>query len=238
MTSINLLHDAFCPADRVGNGCHGSRHPCSAVVLRELPCREDAGCYQQHALAPFVHLRSLALSPCVRHSSKPVSSGASSRGSATSTPGSQMPILVGHKGQKQGSELLGRPKPCPAPESPQDRVSERLIESPVRESDLGLVGDGQVLTNKAARRLREDCQLVHRLRSASSQLDRRSRCCPCWASCRCVVRQHSLHLSATRVSPSSRRATGQVPQDRGPRSQAENRSAVRRARGRHGRAEP
>ena len=67
MTPINLIHDLLSPADRIGDGAHRGRNPCSAVVLRELSCREDAGGDQQHALATLVHLGSLALSPCIRH---------------------------------------------------------------------------------------------------------------------------------------------------------------------------
>jgi hypothetical protein len=36
MTVINLLHYSFRPANRIGNGSHGSRDSCCAVVLREL----------------------------------------------------------------------------------------------------------------------------------------------------------------------------------------------------------
>ena len=41
MLPINLLHDPLGPSDRVGNGAHRGRHPCSAVVLRQFPCHED-----------------------------------------------------------------------------------------------------------------------------------------------------------------------------------------------------
>jgi hypothetical protein len=67
MAVINFLHDSFCPSDRIGDGAHRGRNPRSAVVLRELSCREDAGGDQQHALATLVHFRSLAVSLCVRH---------------------------------------------------------------------------------------------------------------------------------------------------------------------------
>ena len=87
--------------------------------------------------------------------------------------------------------------------------------------------NGKILTHKTKRRLRGDRQPVHRLRSAAAQLDRRARCRPCRASCRCLMRQQTLHRAATRLSPSARRATGQVPQDCQACSQAENRSALR-----------
>jgi len=64
---INFLHDPFCPPDGIGNGAHRGGHACSAIVLGEFPSREDAGGDQQHALATFVHARSLALSPYIRH---------------------------------------------------------------------------------------------------------------------------------------------------------------------------
>lgn len=67
VTAINLLHDPFRPSDGIGNGCHSCRHPCSTVVLSEFPSREDARGNQKHALATFVHLGSLALSPYIRH---------------------------------------------------------------------------------------------------------------------------------------------------------------------------
>lgn len=67
VSSVNLLHYPLCPADCVGDGCHGRRHSRSAVVLRQLPCRKDRGGDQQNALATFVHLGSLALSLCIRH---------------------------------------------------------------------------------------------------------------------------------------------------------------------------
>jgi hypothetical protein len=49
VTPINLLQYPFCPADSVSDGAHRGRNPRSAVVLRQLPCREDAGGDQQHA---------------------------------------------------------------------------------------------------------------------------------------------------------------------------------------------
>jgi hypothetical protein len=67
MTSVDLFHDPLCPAHAVCYGSYGSRNPCSAVVLRQLPCRKDRSGDQQHALATLVHFRSLALSPYVRH---------------------------------------------------------------------------------------------------------------------------------------------------------------------------
>ena len=101
-----------------------------------------------------------------------------------------------------------------------------------------MVANGKILTNKPTRRLRGDRQPVHRLGSAAKQLDRRAPCRPCRASCRCPMRQRTLHHTAACLRPSTRRATGQVPQDRGPRSQAEGRSALRRSGHRHRRAEP
>ena len=41
MTPINLFHDTFRPADRIGDGTHRGRNPCSAVILCQLACRED-----------------------------------------------------------------------------------------------------------------------------------------------------------------------------------------------------
>jgi len=55
MTSVDLFHDPLCPAHAVCYGSYRSRDACSAVVLRELSCREDAGGDQQHALATLVH---------------------------------------------------------------------------------------------------------------------------------------------------------------------------------------
>ena len=54
----------------------------------------------------------------------------------------------------------------------------------------------------------------------------------------CLLQQQAVHRAAARLPPSSRRATGHVPQDRGSRSQAEGRSALRRSRRGHRRAEP
>jgi hypothetical protein len=42
MSPINLLHNPFCPPNRICNGAHRGRNPCSAVVLRQLPSREGA----------------------------------------------------------------------------------------------------------------------------------------------------------------------------------------------------
>jgi hypothetical protein len=67
MTPINLLHDPLCPADSICNGSDGCRNPRSAVILCQLPCRENAGGNEQHALPALIHLRSLALSLCIRH---------------------------------------------------------------------------------------------------------------------------------------------------------------------------
>ena len=67
MTPINLIHYPFCPPDRIGDGAHRGRNPCSTVVLSKLSRREDASGDQQHALATLVHLRSLAVSLYVRH---------------------------------------------------------------------------------------------------------------------------------------------------------------------------
>jgi hypothetical protein len=53
--SINLLHDPLSPADRIGNGAHRRRNPRSAVVLGEPSRCQDAGCYQENALATLVH---------------------------------------------------------------------------------------------------------------------------------------------------------------------------------------
>ena len=61
---------------------------------------------------------------------------------------------------------------------------------------------------------------------------------PSGASCRRPVRQPALHRSATRLSSSSCRATGEVPQDRGLHSSAEGWSALRRSRRRNRRVEP
>ena len=61
---------------------------------------------------------------------------------------------------------------------------------------------------------------------------------PAGSGCRCVVRQQALHHSEARLPTSSRRAAGQVPQDRRPRPQAQGRSALRCSGRRHGRAEP
>jgi hypothetical protein len=70
VTPINLLHYPFRPPDRIGNGAYRGRNLCSAVILRQLPCREDAGGDQQHALAAFLHFGSVALSPCIRLEAK------------------------------------------------------------------------------------------------------------------------------------------------------------------------
>ena len=65
--SINLLHDPLCPSNSVSNGANRGGNPRPTVVLSKLPSREDGGGDQQHALAPFIHFRSLALSLCLRH---------------------------------------------------------------------------------------------------------------------------------------------------------------------------
>jgi len=67
MTPINLLHDPLCPADSIRYGSYGCRNPRPAVVLCQLSGREDRGGDQKHALATFVHARSLALSLYIRH---------------------------------------------------------------------------------------------------------------------------------------------------------------------------
>jgi hypothetical protein len=121
---------------------------------------------------------------------------------------------------------------------PNHQRCSALDRIPGEESVTNLAANGEVLTNKATRRLRGDRQPVHRIRTAAAQLDRRARWRPYRASCRCPMRQRILHRTAARVPPSTRRATGQVPQDRGPRSQAEGRSALRRSGHRHRRAEP
>jgi hypothetical protein len=101
-----------------------------------------------------------------------------------------------------------------------------------------LVWDGQVLTDKATRRLRGDRQPVHRIRSAATQLDRRPRCRASRTSCRCLVRQQALHRSDARLSSCSHRATGHVPQTRRPGSPIEGGAAFRRSGRGNGRAEP
>ena len=55
MTFVNRLHNLLCPADSICYGSYGSRNPRSAIVLRQLSCREDRRGDQQHALATFVH---------------------------------------------------------------------------------------------------------------------------------------------------------------------------------------
>jgi hypothetical protein len=57
MSPINLFHYPLCPPDTVRDGAHRRRNPRSAVVLRQLACREDAGGDQEHALATFIHPR-------------------------------------------------------------------------------------------------------------------------------------------------------------------------------------
>ena len=79
MAVINLFHDPLCPPHGVGNGAYCGRNPCSAVVLRELPCREDAGGDQQHALATLVHVRSLAVSLYIRYQVQSSKCGRSER---------------------------------------------------------------------------------------------------------------------------------------------------------------
>ena len=66
VTSINLLHDPLCPAHAIRYGSYGSGNPRSAVVLRQLPSREDTGGDQEHALATLIHFRSLARSLYIR----------------------------------------------------------------------------------------------------------------------------------------------------------------------------
>jgi len=57
---INLLHESLCPSDRIGYGSYRGRNPCSTVVLRQFPSREDARRDQQNALATLIHEGSLA----------------------------------------------------------------------------------------------------------------------------------------------------------------------------------
>jgi hypothetical protein len=67
MSLVNLFHDLLSPADRIGDCANCGGHSRCTVVLRQFSCRENAGGDQQHALATFVHFRSLAVSLCVRH---------------------------------------------------------------------------------------------------------------------------------------------------------------------------
>jgi hypothetical protein len=52
---INLLHDLFSPANRVGNCSDGCRNPLSAIVLRQLPRRQNCRHDSKHALSTFIH---------------------------------------------------------------------------------------------------------------------------------------------------------------------------------------
>lgn len=70
MTSINFVHDPLCPPYRVRNRSHGSRNPCSAVVLRKFACCEYARGDEQYTLATLIHASyRLAYSLFIRHSS-------------------------------------------------------------------------------------------------------------------------------------------------------------------------
>src|SRR5579864_31431 len=40
-TPVDLIHDFLCPAKGVRDRSNGCRHALPAVVLRELPCREN-----------------------------------------------------------------------------------------------------------------------------------------------------------------------------------------------------
>ena len=146
----------------------------------------------------------------------------------------------GHKGclhlwnARADLKLVQQPNPS------RNGFSEHLILIQSRRGNprLRLVRNGRVLTDKAKRRLRGDRQPVHRIRSAAAQLDRRSRSGPRRASCRCLVRQQTLHRAATLLSPPASRATGQVPKDCQACSQAESRSALRCSGRRSGREKP
>lgn len=123
MPLVDLLHNPLCPPYCIGNGCDGSRNPRSTVVLRQLSGRENRRHDSDYALATFVHLGSLALSLCVRHRSESRRCGRSKARSATSTSGSRMPLLRGHKACLQRMKRPSRAEPLPAAKSSQNRLA-------------------------------------------------------------------------------------------------------------------
>ena len=56
-SSINLAHDLLSPMDRVCYGADRCRDSRPSVVLSKLSRSKDAGCYQQNAFAPFIHVQ-------------------------------------------------------------------------------------------------------------------------------------------------------------------------------------
>jgi hypothetical protein len=111
---------------------------------------------------------------------------------------------VGHKGCCYLLNAPADPNPVRAAECPASAsLSSSLLQSPVRDSTPVLVRNGRILTNKAKRRLRRDRQPVHCLWSAAAQLDRRSRSRSCPPSCRCLMRQQTLHRAPTLLPPSA-----------------------------------
>ena len=105
--SINLLHDPLCPAHAIRYGSYGSGNPRSAVVLRQFTSRQNRGGDQQHALATFVHARSLAFSPYIRHNAAGAWMDAPQN--ANRCIGAEQPdaLLLGDKGRKQGLKTTG-----------------------------------------------------------------------------------------------------------------------------------
>jgi len=107
VTPINLFHDPLCPANSIRYGSYGSRNPRSAVVLRQSSGRQNRGGDQQHALPALIHLRSLALSLCIRHDAAG-RADADARGERSAMPEATSKRFVrGDKGRKQGLETAG-----------------------------------------------------------------------------------------------------------------------------------
>ena len=54
-TPINLVHDPFCPSDRIGYGADRSRNLRLTSIRSKFPRCENAGRNQEHALASLIH---------------------------------------------------------------------------------------------------------------------------------------------------------------------------------------